>query len=61
MEFFDIFIIVPVREVFLLEILLEILPHYLSVIDLPHLLEMLPPYGIFSIQIEDGYPSLHIS
>ena len=44
MELFDLVIIVPVREVFLLEILLELLPHNLPVIDLPHLLEVLPPY-----------------
>ena len=33
-EFFDLIIIVPVREVLLLEILLELLPHNLYVIKI---------------------------
>ena len=57
-ELFDIVIIVPVREVLLVGILLELLPHDLSVIDLPHFLEVLPPYGFSSIHIEDGNLSL---
>ena len=61
MELFDITIIVPVREVILLEILLELLPHNLPFIDLLYFPEVLPPYGCSSSQIEDGYPSNHIS
>ena len=61
MEFFDLIIIVPVREVLLLEILLELFPHNISFINLLHLLEVFPPYGWTSSQIEDGYSSLHIS
>ena len=61
MELFDFFIIVSVREVLLLEILLEPFPHNLPFINIFHLPEVLPPYGCSSCQIEDGYPSLHIS
>ena len=60
MELFDLIIIVPVREVLLLEILLELFPHNLPFIDLLHLPEVLPPYGCSSSRIGDGYSSLHI-
>ena len=61
MELFDIIIIVPVKEVRLLEILLELFPHNIPFINIFHLPEVLPPYGCSSSQIEDGYSSLHIS
>ena len=61
MELFDIIIIVPIREVLLLEVLLELLPYNLLFIDIPYPPEVLPPYGCSSSQIEYGYPSLHIS
>ena len=61
MELIDIIIIVPVIEVLLLEILLELFPHNLPFINLFHFPEVLPPYGCSSSQIEYGYPSLHIS
>ena len=61
MELFDLVIIVPVREVVLLEILLELFPHNFPFINLLHLPEVLPPNGRSSSQIEYGYPSLHIS
>ena len=61
MELFDLIIIVPVREVLLLEILLELLPYNRLFIDLLYLPEVLPPYGFSSSQIEYGYLSLHIS
>ena len=61
MELFNLVIIVHVREVLLLEILLELLPHDLSIIDLLHFPEVFPPYRCSSIQIEYGYPCLHIS
>ena len=61
MELFNLAIIVPIGEVLLLEILLELLPHNLSVIDLLHFHEVLPPYRCSFIQIEYGYPCLHIS
>ena len=60
MELFDLVIIVPVREVLLLEILLELLPHNLPFIDLLYFPEMLPPYGCSYGQIENGYSSFHI-
>ena len=61
MELFDLSIIVHVREVLLLEIILKLLPHNIYVIGLHHLPEVLPPYRCSSIQIEYGYPCLHIS
>ena len=61
MELFDIIIIVPIREVLLLEIFLELLAHNLPFIDLLHFPEVLPPYRCSSIQIEGGYTFLHIS
>ena len=61
MELFDIIIIVPIREVLLVEILLELFPPNLPFIQLLYLLEVLPPNGCSSIQIEDGYTCLHIS
>ena len=61
MEFFNLIIIVPIREVLLLKILLELLPHNIPFTNLLHLLEVLPPYGCSSRQIQDGYPILHIS
>ena len=61
MELFDLVIIVPVREIFLLEILLELSPHNFPFINLLHFPEVLPPYGCSSNQIENGYSSLHIS
>ena len=54
MKFFDLVIIVPVREVFLLEILLQLSPTNFPFINLLHLSEVLPPYGCSSSQIEDG-------
>ena len=44
MEFLDFSIIIPIREVLLLEVFLEILPHNLPFIDL-HLPKVIPPYG----------------
>ena len=61
MELFDLIIIVPVREVLLLEILLELFPHNLPFINILHFPEVLLPYGCSSSKIEYGYPSLHIS
>ena len=61
MEILNLVITILVREVFLSEILLELLPHNISIINISHLLEVLPPYRCSSIQIEDGYPCLHIS
>ena len=60
MEFFDLVIIVPVREIFLLEILLELLPLKPSFVDPLYLLEVLPPNGCPSVQIEYGNPCLHV-
>ena len=60
-KLFDIIIIVPIREVLLLEILLELFPHNSPFTTLIHLLEVLPLYGRSSSQIEDGYSILHIS
>ena len=60
-ELFNLIIILPVREVLLFELLLELLPHNLSVIDLLQLPEVLPPYRCSSIQSEYGYHCLHIS
>ena len=60
MELFDLVIIVPVREVLLLEILLELLPHNIPFIDILYFPEMLPPYGCPSSQIENGYSIFHI-
>ena len=57
MEFFDLVIIGPTREVLLLEILLELFPHDISVIDFLYLPKVLPPYGCSSIQVEYGYSS----
>ena len=61
MELFNLIIIVHAREVLLPEILLELFPPNLPLFDLLHLPEVIPPYGCSSSQIEDGYPSLHIS
>ena len=61
MELFNLVIIVPIIYVLLLEILLELLPRNISIIDLLQLPEVLPLYGCSSSQIEYGYPSLHIS
>ena len=60
MELFDLVIIVPIIEVILLEILLELLPHNLPFIDLLYLSEIIPPYGCSFGQIENGYSSFHI-
>ena len=60
MKLFDLIIIVPVNEVFLLEILLELFPHNFPFINLLHFPAVLPPYGCSSSQIENGYSSLHI-
>ena len=61
MEFFNLVIVVPIREVFLLEVLLELFPHNFPFINLLHFPAVLPPYGCPTSQIEDGYSSLHIS
>ena len=60
MELFDLVIIVPVREVFLHEIILEPFPHKSSFTGPPYLLEVLPPNGCPSIQTEYGNPCLHV-
>ena len=61
MELFDLTIFIPVREVLLIEINLELFPHNLPFINLIHLPKVIPPYGCPSNQIEDGYYSFHIS
>ena len=61
MELFDITITIPIREVLMPEKIMELFPHNIPFIDLLHLLKVLPPYECSSSQIEDGYPSLHIS
>ena len=48
MEFFDLIVIVPVREVLLLEILLELFPHNLPFINLLHLLLQLQLFSQIS-------------
>ena len=60
MEIFDFIIIVLVREVLLLEIFMELFPDNLPFIYILYFPEVLPPYGCYSNQIEDGYSSLHI-
>ena len=60
-ELFDLVIIIPIIEVLLPEIILELLPHNFPSINILHFPEVLPPYGCSSSQIEDGYSSLHIS
>ena len=61
MKFFDIVIIVPVNEVFPLEILLELFPLKSPFNDLTYLLEVLQLNGCPSIQIEYGKYFLHVS
>ena len=59
-EFLDLVIIVPVKEVFLLEILLEPFPLKFSFTDPPYLLKVLPPNKCPSIQTKYGNPFLHV-
>ena len=61
MELFNLIIIVPVREVFLLEILLALFPHNSYFINLLYLSVVFPPYGCSASQIEYSYPFFHIS
>ena len=61
MEFLNLVIIIPVREVFLLEILLELFPLKSPFIDPLYLLEVFPPNGYPAIQIEYGNSCLHVS
>ena len=61
MELFNLVIIVPVREVLLVEILLKLFPPTLPFYDLLHFLEVLPLNGCYYYQIEDGYPRFHIA
>ena len=61
MELFDLIIVVPIIEVHLLDMLLELFPDNLPFINIFHLPEVLPQYRCSSSEIEYGYPSLHIS
>ena len=61
MELLNLVIIMPVREVFLPEIVLELFPLKSPFTDPLYLLEVLPPNGCPSIQIEYGNPFLHVS
>ena len=61
MELFNLIIILPIRDVLLLEIFLELFAYNISLIDLLYLPKVLPPHGFSSSQIEDDYHSLHIS
>ena len=60
-EFFNLIIIVPDRDVLLLEVFLELFPHNSSFINLLYLSVVFPPYGCSSSQIEYSYPCFHIS
>ena len=61
MELLDLVIIIPVRKVFLPKILLELFPLQFPFTDLIYLLEVFPPNGFPSIQIEYGNSCLHVS
>ena len=61
MELLNLIIIIPVREVFLLEILLELFPLQFPFTDLLYLLEVFPPNGCSSILIKYGKSCLHVS
>ena len=61
MELLDLFIIIPVRKVFLLEILLELFPLQFPFTNLLYVLEVFPPNGCPSNQIEYGNSCLHVS
>ena len=60
MELLDLVIIIPVRKVFPPEILLELFPLQFPFTDLLYLLEVFPPNGCLSIQIEYGNSGLHV-
>ena len=61
MELLNLVIIITVKEVFLLEILLELFPLKSPFTDPLYLLEVVTPNGFPSIQIEYGNPFLHVS
>ena len=61
MELLDLIIIIPIRKVFLPQILLELFPLQFSFDDPLYLIEVFPPNGWFSIQIEYGNSYLHVS
>ena len=61
MEILNLVIIIPVKEVFLPEILLELLPLQFPFTDPLYLLEVFPPNGCSSIQIKYGNSCLHVS
>ena len=59
-EPFHFFCIVPIEEVLLLEVLIELLPHNLPLIYILDLSTMIPLYRYSSIQIEYGHACLHV-
>ena len=61
MELLNLVSIITVREVFLLEILLELFPLKSPFTNPLYLYEVFPPNGCPSIQIEYGNPCLHVS
>ena len=61
MEFFDLIIIIAVREVFFLEVFLELFLSDIPFTDLLYLPKVLPQNGFSSIQVEDGNPIFDIS
>ena len=61
MKLFDLIIIILVREVLLLEILLELFPLKSPFTDPLYLFEVFPPNGCSSIHIEYGNSYLHVS
>ena len=52
MKFFDLVMIVPVKEEFLLEIILELFPHNFPFINLLHFPAVFPPYGCPASQLK---------
>ena len=61
MEFFNLVIIVPIREVLLLEIFLELFLDNISLIYLIYFPKVFPPNRRSSCQIENRYLKFHIS
>ena len=60
MEFLNLIIIIPFREISLIKILLELLPLQSPFTDPLYLLEVFPPNGGSSIQIVYGNSCLHV-
>ena len=60
MELLNLVIIIPVKEVFLLEIILELFPPKSPFTDPLYLLEVFPTNGCSSIQIEYCNSCLHV-